>query len=174
MIDSAMFYLTGTFYPLVARATYPALGFGQYPGEVGASNLDAAAKAQAVKDATDALAEPLDVFHKFFLGDNKFIGGASPSIADIRLASTLEFLADDRLPVSGLGEGLHGRHGKEARQGLRRTRRRRAGIYRVCEVAEEVGAGSLSRHARAGGAVTRASSFLDPRAEPTAVRFRHV
>jgi glutathione S-transferase len=93
MIDSAMFYLTGTFYPLVARATYPALGFGQYPGEVGASNLDAGAKAQAVKDATEALAEPLNVFHKFFIGDNKFIGGASPSIADIRLASTLEFLA---------------------------------------------------------------------------------
>ena len=35
MIDSAMFYLIGTLYPLVARATYPALGFPQYPGEVG-------------------------------------------------------------------------------------------------------------------------------------------
>src|SRR5215467_16261913 len=28
MVDSAMFYLIGTFYPLLARATYPALGFG--------------------------------------------------------------------------------------------------------------------------------------------------
>ena len=27
MVDSAMFYLIGTFYPLVARATYPTLGF---------------------------------------------------------------------------------------------------------------------------------------------------
>ena len=27
MIDSAMFYLIGTFYPYVVRATYPALGF---------------------------------------------------------------------------------------------------------------------------------------------------
>ena len=35
MVDSAMFYLIGTFYPLVTRATYPALGFPQYPGEVG-------------------------------------------------------------------------------------------------------------------------------------------
>ena len=35
MIDSAMFYLIGTLYPLVARATYPTLGFPQYPGEVG-------------------------------------------------------------------------------------------------------------------------------------------
>jgi hypothetical protein len=28
-VDSAMFYLTGTFYPLVARATYPTLGFSR-------------------------------------------------------------------------------------------------------------------------------------------------
>ena len=35
MVDSAMFYLIGTFYPLVTRATYPTLGFGQYPGEIG-------------------------------------------------------------------------------------------------------------------------------------------
>ena len=27
MVDSAMFYLLGTLYPLVARATYPTLGF---------------------------------------------------------------------------------------------------------------------------------------------------
>ena len=41
MIDSANFYLIGTLYPLVARATYPALGFPQYPGEVGSSDADA-------------------------------------------------------------------------------------------------------------------------------------
>ena len=35
MTDSAMFYLIGTLYPLITRATYPALGFPQYPGEVG-------------------------------------------------------------------------------------------------------------------------------------------
>lgn len=40
VIDSAMFYIIGTLYPLVARATYPALGFPQYPGEVGASDAD--------------------------------------------------------------------------------------------------------------------------------------
>jgi glutathione S-transferase len=27
MVDSAMFYLIGTLYPLLARATYPVLGF---------------------------------------------------------------------------------------------------------------------------------------------------
>src|SRR5918992_1500563 len=52
MVDNAMFYLIGTMYPLVARATYPVLGFPQYAGEV----------------------------------------ATSPSIADIRLAATLEFL----------------------------------------------------------------------------------
>ena len=34
MVDSAMFYIVGTLYPYIARATYPALGFPQYAGEV--------------------------------------------------------------------------------------------------------------------------------------------
>jgi len=93
MIDSAMFYLIGTLYPLVARATYPALGFPQYPGEVGATSLEASHKAEAQEAAKAAIAEPLEVFRKFFMGDQPFIGGARPSIADIRLAATLEFLA---------------------------------------------------------------------------------
>jgi glutathione S-transferase len=93
MIDSAMFYLIGTFYPYLARATYPALGFPQYPGEVGHSDADAETKEKARKLAVEALAEPLEVFHKFYLDKTPFIGGAKPSIADIRLAATLEFLA---------------------------------------------------------------------------------
>ena len=92
MVDSAMFYLIGTFYPLLARATYPTLGFGQYPGEVGTSDADDAAKAKAAKDAEAALAGPLEVYRTFFLGDRPFIGGDAPSIADMRLAATLEFL----------------------------------------------------------------------------------
>ena len=101
MIDSAMFYLTGTLYPSLARATYPALGFPQYPGEVGASEADSGAKSAAQKAAADAIAEPLEVFHKFYMGGKPFIGGAKPSIADIRLASSLEFLAiiDYALPA---------------------------------------------------------------------------
>jgi glutathione S-transferase len=92
MVDSAMFYLIGTLYPLLARATYPTLGFGQYPGEVGTSDADDAAKAKAAKDAEAALAAPLEVYRAFFLGDRPFIGGDEPSIADMRLAATLEFL----------------------------------------------------------------------------------
>jgi glutathione S-transferase len=92
MVDSAMFYLTGTLYPLVTRATYPTLGFGQYPGEVGSSDADDDMKARAQKDAEAAIAGPLEVYRAFFLDGKQFIGGATPSIADMRLAATLEFL----------------------------------------------------------------------------------
>jgi glutathione S-transferase len=92
MVDSAMFYLIGTLYPLLARATYPALNFPQYAGEVGTSEADEAAKTKAAKDAEAAVAGPLEVYHAFFLADRRFIGGDTPSIADIRLAATLEFL----------------------------------------------------------------------------------
>jgi len=92
MVDSAMFYLIGTFYPLVARATYPTLGFPQYAGEVATSEADDDLKAKAQKDAEAALAEPLDVYREFFLDGKTFIGGHTPTIADIRLAATLEFL----------------------------------------------------------------------------------
>ena len=93
MVDSAMFYLIGTLYPLVARATYPTLGFPQYAGEVAtAPDADDAMKSKAQQDATEALAAPLEVYREFFLDGKRFIGGDSPSIADIRLAATLEFL----------------------------------------------------------------------------------
>ena len=92
MVDNAMFYLIGTLYPLVARATYPTLGFPQYPGEVATSAADDAMKAKAQQDAEAALAEPLDVYRAWFLDGRQFIGGDHPSIADIRFAASLEFL----------------------------------------------------------------------------------
>src|ERR671914_2182122 len=92
LVDSAMYYLTGTLYPLVARATYPTLGFPQYAGEVATSEAGEDMKARAQRDAEAALAQPLDAFRKFFLDGKRFIGGDAPSFADIRLAATLEFL----------------------------------------------------------------------------------
>jgi glutathione S-transferase len=92
MVDSAMFYLIGTLYPLLARATYPTLGFPQYAGEVATADVDDTLKAKAAKDAEAALAGPLEVYNTFFLGGRKFIGGDNPSIADMRFAATLEFL----------------------------------------------------------------------------------
>jgi glutathione S-transferase len=92
MIDSAMFYLVGTLYPYVARATYPTLGFPQYPGEVATSAAGDDMKAQAQKDSEAAIAQPLEAYRAFFLEGKRFIGGDTVSIADIRLAATLEFL----------------------------------------------------------------------------------
>jgi glutathione S-transferase len=92
MVDSAMFYLVGTLYPYLARATYPTLGFPQYAGEVATSEADDEMKAKAAKDAEAEIAKPLEAYRAFFLEGRRFIGGDSPSIADIRLAATLEFL----------------------------------------------------------------------------------
>ena len=92
MVDSAMFYVVGTLYPYITRATYPVLGFPQYAGEVGASDADAALKDKAQKAAAAAVGETLDVFRNFYLDGKTFIGGDHVSIADIRLACSLEFL----------------------------------------------------------------------------------
>ena len=89
MVDSAMFYIVGTLYPYLARATYGALNFPLYPGEVGASDADAAAKDKAQKAALAAFEETLEVCRKFYLHGKTFVGGDHVSIADIRLACSL-------------------------------------------------------------------------------------
>jgi glutathione S-transferase len=100
MVDSANFYTMSILYPLVARATYPRLSFAGYPGEVSTSESSDEAKEIARKSAEDAIPRILETYRKFFLADRAFIGGDRPSIADIRLACTLEFLAvtDKALP----------------------------------------------------------------------------
>jgi glutathione S-transferase len=108
VIDNAMFYLIGTLYPLLTRATYPALGFPQYPGEVGTSAADDALKATAQQDAEAALAGPLEVYRAFFLDGRRFIGGESPSIADIRFAASLEFLRAIDYPFPAWAEEYMG------------------------------------------------------------------
>jgi len=101
-VDSANFYTMSMLYPLVARATYPRLSFAGYAGEVATSEASDEDKEAARKAAEAELPRLLDVYRKFFIPDGGFIGGgASPSIADIRLACTLEFLsvADSDLPA---------------------------------------------------------------------------
>ena len=56
--DNAMFYLIGTFYPLLTRATYPTLGFAQYAGEVGTSEAGDVEAALALVERLD-----LDRYH---------------------------------------------------------------------------------------------------------------
>jgi glutathione S-transferase len=100
MVDSANFYTMSILYPLVARATYPRLSFAGYPGEVSTSEASDADKEAARKSAEAAIPRILETYRKFFLADGDFIGGDKPSIADIRLSCTLEFLTvtDAKLP----------------------------------------------------------------------------
>jgi len=101
IVDSANFYTMSMLYPLVARAAYPRLGFAGYAGEVATSEAADADKEAARKAAEDAIPRLLDVYRSYFIGDGGFIGGDTPTIADIRLACTLEFLAatDAGLPA---------------------------------------------------------------------------
>jgi glutathione S-transferase len=99
-VDNANLYHTGTFYPYLARATYPTLGFPQYAGEVGPSEASDDLKSQAVKDATAAVTDALDAYERYFLAGRKFVGGDRPSIADIRMAASLEFLRSIDFPFS--------------------------------------------------------------------------
>lgn len=101
MVDSANFYTMSMLYPLVARATYPRLGFPGYAGEVATSGASDEEKEAARAAAEAEIPRILDVYRTFFLTDAGFIGGDSPTIADIRLTSTLEFLAASDLELPG-------------------------------------------------------------------------
>ena len=94
MIDSAMFYLIGTLYPYVARATYPALGFPQYAGEVGHSDARCRDKERGAQGGgrSDRRAAG-GVPQILSWTASRSSAATNPSIADIRLAATLEFLA---------------------------------------------------------------------------------
>jgi glutathione S-transferase len=101
MVDAANFYTMSILYPLVARATYPRLSFAGYPGEVASTEASDEDKEAARKAAEDAIPRIIDTYRKFYGADGGFIGGGdSPSIADIRLVCTLEFLTvtDTELP----------------------------------------------------------------------------
>jgi len=104
MVDAANFYTLSILYPVLTRATYPRLQYPGYPGEVATADVDDAVKEAARKSAEDALPRILDTYPSFWGTDSGFIGGGdTPSIADIRLASTLEFLAvtDTGIPEWG-------------------------------------------------------------------------
>ena len=104
MVDAANFYTLSIMYPVLTRATYPRLQYPGYPGEVSTSDVSDDAKEAARRSAEEALPRILDTYPSFWGTDSGFIGGGdTPSIADIRLASTLEFLAvtDTGIPEWG-------------------------------------------------------------------------
>ena len=124
MVDSAMFYLIGTLYPLLTRATYPALGFAAVrrarsatsdaddddEGEGAAGRRGGARRAARASTARSSST------------GRQFIGGDHPSIADIRLAATLEFLRAIDYDFPAWAEEYMSRDG--GRRSARRTRSR--------------------------------------------------
>lgn len=90
--DSALSYVTGSFYPMLARAVYPVLGFPGHPSEVAGSAASDEIKMAARHAAVNSLAEIFEVFRTGFLRSQDFIGGTQPGIGDFRFASTFEFL----------------------------------------------------------------------------------
>ena len=93
-------------------------------------------KAKAQQDAEAALAEPLDVYRSFFLDGKRFIGGDTPSIADIRLAATLEFLRAIDYEFPAWAKEYMARDGVVARRGLLGAGRGRARLHRLRQVTE--------------------------------------
>jgi len=104
------------------------LNFPQYAGEVGASDADADTKARAQVAAEAAVAGP-SRSTGFFLDGKTFIGGDTPSIADIRLAATLEFLRRSTTSCR-VGGVLHRCDGVRARRRVHGARGGRARLRR--------------------------------------------
>ena len=136
MTDAAMCYHLATLYPLVARATYPTLGFGQYAGEVGTAEAATdEMKAQAAKDAAAALAKPLEVYRDVLPRRpavhrrRAAVDRGHPALGHPRVPEV------DRLRLPGLGDRLHGPDGGDPRRGVQRAGRGRARLHRVREVA---------------------------------------
>ena len=135
MIDSANCYLLATFYPLLARATYPSLGFPQYAGEVGTSDADDEMKAQGRQGRGGRPGRPArglqqvlprgPAVHRRRLGLDR---GHPP----LRLARVPE---GDRLRLSGLDVRVHGPGRERPRRCLLGAGRRRARLHRVRAVA---------------------------------------
>ena len=139
MVDSAMFYIVGTLYPYIVRSTYGALGFPQYPGEVGASDATAAEKEKAQKAAVGAVGETLAALHKFFLDGQDLHRRRSPVDRRHPPGGEPRIPQGHRLPLSRMGEDLHGRGRQGARRRLRGAGEGRRRLHRLCEGAEEVG-----------------------------------
>ena len=137
MVDSAMFYLIGTLLSAGRAGHLPDARFPPVPGRgrppprrrraEGAGTAGRPGRARRAARAPTACSSSTA---------STFIGGDSPSIADIRLAATLEFLQRDRLRLPGLGARVHERRRGRARRRLLRAGCRRARVRGQRQVPE--------------------------------------
>ena len=137
MVDNAMFYLIGTFYPVLTRATYPTLGFGQYPGEVGTSEADDDMKAKAAKDAEAR--SPSRSRRSARSSSRGGVRRRRPPV-DRRhpLGGDARVPAGDRLRLPELGRGVPGARRVDARRGVLGAGAGRPRLHRLREVAERL------------------------------------
>ena len=111
MVDAANFYTLSIFYPLLTRATYPRLGFAGLSGrglDLGCIGRGEGGRPQV--GGGRAAAGSSTSTRRTGGTDTGFIGGGdSPTIADIRLAATLEFLAVTDMGIPGWAKDYIGR-----------------------------------------------------------------
>ena len=91
MVDSAMFYLTGTFYPLLTRATIRRSASASTPGRSG-RRADDENEGQGAEGCGGGARYATRAIPRLVPRGRKFIGGDGPSIADMRWAATPRFL----------------------------------------------------------------------------------
>ena len=131
MVDAANSFTISMLYPLVARATYPRLGFAGYPGEVSTSDASEEAKEAARKAAEDDLPRHLDVYPQFFLNEAGFIGGDSPDDRGHPPRLHAGVPGGRGHAAARLGAGLHAARGVGARGRVYGARGRRARLHRA-------------------------------------------
>ena len=172
-VDNAMFYLIGTLYPYLARATYPTLGFPSTRARSAPRTPVTSSRRRPSATQQTALADPLEAYEKLFIGDRTFIGGDKPSIADIRLAASLEFLRAIDYD-SRRGRGVPERGRVRSRRRLLRARRRRARVRGLGQVSRLSGAIRRRDGGAPCAAVPHHAAHGRPRADPQPRRPPHV
>ena len=131
MVDNANFYLIGTLYPLVARATYPTLGFPQYPGEVGDLGGERRAQGAGAARRRDGARRAARRLPRSSSTGRDFIGGDAP--VDRRHPPVPRRSSSCRrsTTTSRVGERVHGARRVRARRRLLGARGRRPRLRRV-------------------------------------------
>ena len=127
MVDAANFYTLSIFYPLMARATYPRLGFAGYPGEVSTSDASdevegGGAQVRGGRAAEDPrrLSRVLGHGHRLHRRRRHADDRGHQARGDARVSR------GHRHRDSRLGEGLHRARRVGARRRVQRAGRRRA------------------------------------------------